>query len=56
MKLVNYKIAVNNIDDLETFGTGLRVFHCKESSFGKTDHGHIITANLRFTENKRMRS
>ena len=29
MKLVNYKIAVNNIDDLETFGTGLRVFHCK---------------------------
>ena len=56
MKLVNYKIAVNNIDDLETFGTGLRVFHCKESSFGKTDHGHIITGNLRFTENKRLRS
>ena len=56
-KLLNYKYIVNKIDiyDLETFGTGLRDCSCKGLPLINRDHGHIITGDLRFIENKDLR-
>ena len=54
---MNYKDVVQNIDinDKETFGTGLTQCACKNSSFINKDHGHIITGDLRLIENQSLR-
>ena len=56
-KLLNYKNVVNAIDinDQETYGTGLTNCDCHQSSFKDDTHGHIITGDLRFIENKKLR-
>ena len=44
-----------NINDLETFGTGIHECECQNSNFCDEQHGHILTGDLRFVENVRLR-
>ena len=56
-KILNYKNVVNsiNLNDLDTYGTGLINCDCQQSSFRDENHGHIITGDLRFIKNKQLR-
>ena len=56
-KIFNYKDTVNNIDinDTLTYGTNLQSCECHKSKFIDTDHGHIMTGDLRIIENQHLR-
>ena len=56
-KILNYKETVNNIDinDPDTFGTGLQTCNCTSSPFLDNIHGHILTGDLRILENNHLR-
>ena len=56
-KLFNYKATSQNINttDLETFGTGIHDCECHNSNFRNEHHGHILTGDLRFIQNSRLR-
>ena len=56
-KILNYKDTVNNIDinDAETFGTGLHTCNCSSSDFVDLHHGHILTGDLGIIENVHLR-
>ena len=56
-KIFNYKTTVQDIKttDLETFGTGILTCDCNKSTFCNTDHGHVLTGDLRIIENVRLR-
>ena len=56
-KILNYKDTVSNIDinDVETFGTGLHTCDCSSSEFVDHSHGHVLTGDLRIIENIHLR-
>ena len=56
-KILNYKEVVENIDknDISTYGTGITECNCKDSEFCDPSHGHIITGNLQFITNSKLR-
>ena len=55
--IFNYKQTVNDIDvnDHLTYGTNLPSCDCSSSPFLDSDHGHIITGDLRIIENNHLR-
>ena len=56
-KVINYKEVVEKIDknDLNTYGTGITECNCKDSLFCDLTHKHIITGNLQFISNSKLR-
>ena len=56
-KILNYKDTVSNIDinNVETFGTGLHTCDCSSSEFVDHNHGHVLTGDLRIIENIHLR-
>ena len=56
-KIFNYKqtVADINTDDHDTFGTGLDSCQCQNSPYIDSNHGHIVTGDLRFVENSVLR-
>ena len=56
-KILNYKQTVVDIDtnNLDTFGTGISECGCSSSPYKDNTHGHVITGDLRFISNKRLR-
>ena len=56
-KILNYKDTVSNIDvnDSESYGTGLRSCNCSSSDFVDQHHGHVLTGDLRIIENVHLR-
>ena len=56
-KIFNYKDVVSCIDvnDLLSYGTGMESCDCQNSEFCNTDHGHIITGNLKIITNNKLR-
>ena len=56
-KILNYKDTVSNIDvnDAETFGTGLHTCDCSSSEFVDQNHGHVLTGNLQIIQNSHLR-
>ena len=56
-KIFNYRETVNDIDvnDQLTYGTKLPTCDCQNSPFVDTDHGHIVTGDLRIIENHHLR-
>ena len=56
-KIFNYKETVNDIDinDQLTYGTKLPNCDCQYSPFVDSDHGHIVTGDLRIIENQHLR-
>ena len=56
-KIFNYIDTVNKIDfnDNETFGTGIHQCECEGSTFCDVSHGHIITGDLNFIKNNKLR-
>ena len=56
--IFNYRQTVNNIDvnDKETFGTGIKECDCQTSAFINNHHNHVITGDLRFITNDKLRS
>ena len=56
-KIFNYKQTVHAIDihDEITYGTELPECDCRNSPFVDTDHGHIVTGDLRIIANKHLR-
>ena len=56
-KIFNYKQTVNDIkvSDMDTYGTSLRSCDCRDSEFIDTDHGHIVTGDLRIVGNEHLR-
>ena len=56
-KILNYKDTVSSIDinDLETFGTGLHTCDCSSSDFVDPNHGHVLTGDLRMIQNLPLR-
>ena len=56
-KILNYKDTVSNIDinDMETYGTGLRSCNCSSSEFVDQHHAHVLTGDLRIIENVHLR-
>ena len=56
-KIFNYKqtVADINTDDHDTFGTGLDSCQCENSPYIDSNHGHIVTGDLRFVENSVLR-
>ena len=57
-KIFNYRETVNDIDinDLLTYGTNLPTCDCHNSPFIDTDHGHVVTGDLRIIENQHLRN
>ena len=56
-KILNYKDTVKNIDinDKETYGTGLHSCNCSSSDFVDQHHAHVLTGDLRIIENAHLR-
>ena len=56
-KIFNYRETVNDIDinDHLTYGTKLPSCDCHDSPFVDSDHGHIMTGDLRIIENQHLR-
>ena len=56
-KIFNYKATALDINtnDLETFGTGIHECECHNSNFRAEHHQHILTGDLRFIQNTRLR-
>jgi len=56
-KILNYKDTVSNIEvnDSESYGTGLRSCNCSSSDFVDQHHGHVLTGDLRIIENVHLR-
>ena len=56
-KIFNYKKTVESIDinDKITYGTNIPYCDCADSPFVDSDHGHIITGDLRLIENNHLR-
>ena len=56
-KILNYKDTVSKIDinDLETFGTGLHTCDCSSSEFVDHNHKHVLTGNLQLIQNTHLR-
>ena len=56
-KILNYKDTVSNIDinDKETYGTGLHSCNCSSSEFVDQHHAHVLTGDLRIIENVHLR-
>ena len=56
-KILNYKDTVSNIDvnDSESYGTGLHSCNCSSSDFVDQHHGHVLTGDLRIIENVHLR-
>ena len=56
-KIFNYKDTVTKIDieDKQTFGTGINECECRTSNFTDNKHQHIITGDLRIIKNKKLR-
>ena len=56
-KIFNYRETVNDIDinDRVTYGTKLPNCDCQHSPFIDSDHGHIVTGDLRIIENQHLR-
>jgi len=55
--LNNYKKTVKeiNINDKDSYGTGISTYDCQNSTFCNDDHGHILTGDLRFVKNTTLR-
>ena len=56
-KILNYKDTVSNIDvnDSESYGTGVHSCNCSSSDFVDQHHGHVLTGDLRIIENVHLR-
>ena len=56
-KILNYKDTVSKIDinDMETFGTGLHSCECSSSEFVDHNHKHVLTGNLQIIQNTHLR-
>ena len=56
-KIFNYKETVSAIDinDTETFGTGLATCDCHDSEFVNEHHQHVVTGDLRIIQNGKLR-
>ena len=57
-KIFNYKETVSSIDknDAATFGTGIESCDCElHEGFRNKDHGHVLTGDLRFIKNSKLR-
>ena len=56
-KIFNYKETVKGIDinDTDTFGTGITSCDCHNSPFTDSQHGHILTGDLRIVDNLKLR-
>ena len=56
-KILNYKDTVSSIDvnDSESYGTGLLSCNCSSSDFVDQHHGHVLTGDLRIIENVHLR-
>ena len=56
-KIFNYRETVNDIDvnDQLTYGTKIPNCDCHNSPFVDSDHGHIVTGDLRIIENHHLR-
>ena len=56
--IFNYRETVNSIDvtDRDTYGTGITDCDCNSSTFSDRFHSHVITGDLSFIENNKLRS
>ena len=56
-KILNYTETVNSIDvnDNDTYGTGIHSCTCTDSPYCDPQHGHIITGNLQIIQNNKLR-
>ena len=57
-KIFNHQDTVNsvNINDTNTFGTGIKSCKCSTSAYLNHHHGHIITGNLWINTNSKLRN
>ena len=56
-KILNYTETVNSIDvnDDDTYSTGIHSCTCTDSPCCDPQHGHIITGNLQIIQNNKLR-